>query len=177
MGARDLSIISTPPPNRYPVETEIGSFNEELIRDGIAYELSRGGQAYFVHSRVANIRDVAGMINRLVPDARVGLIGHGQMDGEQLERVMTDFIEGAYDVLVATTIIESGIDISNANTIFINEAHTFGLNGDLHQLRGRVGRSNKRAFCACWRHRSTPCRPSRGSASKPWSSSASSAVA
>ena len=145
MGARDLSIISTPPPNRYPVETEIGSFNEALIRDAIAYELSRGGQAYFVHNRVANIRDVAGMINRLVPDARVG-IGHGQMDGEQLERVMTDFIEGAYDVLVATTIIESGIDISNANTILINEAHTFGLS-DLHQLRGRVGRSNKRAFC------------------------------
>lgn len=145
MGARDLSIINTPPPNRYPVETEIGSFNEELIRDALAYEISRGGQAYFVHNRVGNIREVAGMINRLVPDARVG-IGHGQMDGEQLERVMSDFIDGTYDVLVATTIIESGIDISNANTILINEAHTFGLS-DLHQLRGRVGRSNKRAFC------------------------------
>ncbi|MDP4952476.1 MAG: helicase-related protein, partial [Flavobacteriales bacterium] len=145
MGARDLSIISTPPPNRYPVETEIRPFNEEVIRDAISYEISRGGQAYFVHNKVGNIKEVAGMISRLVPDCRVG-IGHGQMSGEKLEEVMSDFISGAFDVLVATTIIESGIDISNANTIIINNAQNFGLS-DLHQLRGRVGRSNKRAFC------------------------------
>jgi transcription-repair coupling factor (superfamily II helicase) len=145
MGARDLSIISTPPPNRYPVETEIRPFNEEVIRDAISYEISRGGQAYFVHNKVGNIKEVAGMISRLVPDCRVG-IGHGQMTGEKLEEVMSDFIDGAFDVLVATTIIESGIDISNANTIIINNAQNFGLS-DLHQLRGRVGRSNKRAFC------------------------------
>jgi transcription-repair coupling factor (superfamily II helicase) len=145
MGARDLSIINTPPPNRYPVETELRPFNEEVIRDAVSYEISRGGQVYFVHNRIGNIKEVAGMIQRLVPDARVG-IGHGQLNGEQLEQVMSDFIEGIYDVLVATTIIESGIDISNANTMIINDAHNFGLS-DLHQLRGRVGRSNKRAFC------------------------------
>ncbi|MEO0404443.1 MAG: TRCF domain-containing protein, partial [Bacteroidota bacterium] len=145
MGARDLSIISTPPPNRYPVETEIRTFNEELIRDAVSYEISRGGQIYFVHNKIGNIKEVAGMISRLVPDARVG-IGHGQMDGEKLEQVMRDFIDGTFDVLVATTIIESGIDISNANTMIINNAHNHGLS-DLHQLRGRVGRSNKRAFC------------------------------
>ena len=145
MGARDLSIIRTPPPNRHPVDTVITGFNEEVIRDAISYELSRGGQAYFVHNRVGNIQEVAGMIQRLVPDARVG-IGHGQMDGKDLEDVMARFIDGAFDVLVATTIIESGIDISNANTMLINEAHKFGLS-DLHQLRGRVGRSNRKAFC------------------------------
>ncbi|MFZ6053182.1 transcription-repair coupling factor [Halocola ammonii] len=145
MGARDLSVISTPPPNRYPVHTELATFNEETIRDAVSYEISRGGQVYFVHNRVGNIKEVAGMIQRLVPDARVG-IGHGQMDGDQLEDVMTKFIDGVYDVLVATTIIESGIDISNANTMIINEAQNFGLS-DLHQLRGRVGRSNKKAFC------------------------------
>ena len=145
MGARDLSTIATPPPNRQPVETAISPFSEEVIRDAISYEVSRGGQVYFVNNRVKNIQEVAGMITRLVPEARVG-IGHGQMDGKKLEDVMARFIEGSFDVLVATTIIESGIDISNANTIIINDAHQFGLS-DLHQLRGRVGRSNKKAFC------------------------------
>lgn len=145
MGARDLSIIRTPPPNRHPIETIITSFNEEIIRDAISYEVSRGGQVYFVHNRVQNIKEVAGIIQRLCPDVRIG-IGHGQMDGKQLENVMARFIEGGDDVLVATTIIESGIDISNANTILINDAHKFGLS-DLHQLRGRVGRSNRKAFC------------------------------
>lgn len=145
MGARDLSTIATPPPNRQPVETTLSPFNEEVVRDAVSYEISRGGQVYFVNNRVKNIQEVAGMIQRLVPDARVG-IGHGQMDGKQLEDVMAKFIEGAFDVLVATTIIESGIDISNANTMIINDAHHFGLS-DLHQLRGRVGRSNKKAFC------------------------------
>ncbi len=145
MGARDLSIINTPPPNRFPVQTELYSFNEEIIRDAVSYEISRGGQVFFVHNKIQNIQEVAGMIKRLVPDARV-VIGHGQMDGTKLEQVMTDFIEGVFDVLVATTIIESGIDIPNANTIIINNAHEFGLS-DLHQLRGRVGRSNKKAFC------------------------------
>lgn len=145
MGARDLSIINTPPPNRYPVETVLSSFNETVIRDAVVYEVQRGGQVYFIHNRVANIKEVAGMIQRLVPDVRVG-IGHGQMTGEQLEDVMTNFMDGTYDVLVATTIVESGIDIPNANTMIINEAQNFGLS-DLHQLRGRVGRSNKKAFC------------------------------
>lgn len=145
MGARDLSIINTPPPNRQPVLTEVIQFNEEIIRDAIAYEVSRGGQVYFVHNRLANIRELAGMISRLCPGVRVA-IGHGQMDGKHLEKIMMDFINGEYDVLLATTIIESGIDISNANTILINDAHNFGLS-DLHQLRGRVGRSNKKGFC------------------------------
>jgi transcription-repair coupling factor (superfamily II helicase) len=145
MGARDLSIINTPPPNRQPVLTEIISFQEETIRDAIAYEVSRGGQVFFVNNRLSNIREIAGMISRLCPGVRVG-IGHGQMDGKQLEKIMMDFINGSYDVLLATTIIESGIDISNANTIIINDAHKFGLS-DLHQLRGRVGRSNKKGFC------------------------------
>jgi transcription-repair coupling factor (superfamily II helicase) len=145
MGARDLSIINTPPPNRQPVLTEIISFDEEIIRDAIAYEVTRGGQVFFVNNRLSNIREIAGMIQRLCPGVRVG-IGHGQMEGPQLEKVMMDFIEGRYDVLLATTIIESGIDISNANTIIINDANKFGLS-DLHQLRGRVGRSNKKGFC------------------------------
>jgi transcription-repair coupling factor (superfamily II helicase) len=145
MGARDLSIINTPPPNRQPVLTEIISFDEEVIRDAIAYEVTRGGQVFFVNNRLSNIREIAGMIQRLCPGVRVG-IGHGQMEGPQLEKVMLDFIEGRYDVLLATTIIESGIDISNANTIIINGADKFGLS-DLHQLRGRVGRSNKKGFC------------------------------
>lgn len=145
MGARDLSIINTPPPNRQPVLTEIIRFNEEAIRDAIAYEVSRGGQVYFVNNRLSNIKELAGMISRLCPGVRVA-IGHGQMDGKQLEQIMMDFINGEYDVLLATTIIESGIDISNANTIIINDAHNFGLS-DLHQLRGRVGRSNKKGFC------------------------------
>jgi transcription-repair coupling factor (superfamily II helicase) len=145
MGARDLSVISTPPPNRYPVQTELHAFDEELIRDAVSYELKRGGQVFFVHNKVQNILDIAGIIQRLVPDARIA-IGHGQMDGDKLEDVMLGFMEGEYDVLVATTIIESGLDISNANTIIINDAQNFGLS-DLHQMRGRVGRSNKKAFC------------------------------
>lgn len=145
MGARDLSIINTPPPNRQPVLTEIIQFNEETIRDAVAYEVGRGGQVFFVHNRLANIKEVAGMLQRLCPGIRVA-IGHGQMDGKDLERIMMGFINHEYDVLLATTIIESGIDISNANTIIINNAHNFGLS-DLHQLRGRVGRSNKKGFC------------------------------
>jgi transcription-repair coupling factor (superfamily II helicase) len=145
MGARDLSVISTPPPNRYPVQTELISFSEEAIRDAISYELSRGGQVYFVHNKVQSIQEVAGIIQRLVPEARV-CVGHGQMEGDKLEDVMLSFIEGEFDVLVATTIIESGLDISNANTIIINDSQNFGLS-DLHQMRGRVGRSNKKAFC------------------------------
>lgn len=145
MGARDLSVISTPPPNRYPVQTELISFSEEAIRDAISYELSRGGQVYFVHNKVQNIQEVAGILQRLVPEARVA-VGHGQMDGDKMEDVLLGFIEGEYDILVATTIIESGLDISNANTIIINDSQNFGLS-DLHQMRGRVGRSNKKAFC------------------------------
>ncbi|MDX1651189.1 MAG: transcription-repair coupling factor [Brumimicrobium sp.] len=145
MGARDLSIINTPPPNRQPVLTEVIEFNEEIIRDAISYEVSRGGQVYFVHNRLENIQEVAGMIQRLCPGIRVA-VGHGQMDGKKLEKIMMDFIEHESDVLLATTIIESGIDISNANTIIINNANNFGLS-DLHQLRGRVGRSTKKGFC------------------------------
>ncbi|HIP35380.1 MAG TPA: transcription-repair coupling factor [Crocinitomix sp.] len=145
MGARDLSIINTPPPNRQPIETEVISLNEEIIRDAITYEVQRGGQVFFIHNRVQNIHEVAGMIQRLCPGIRIG-VGHGQMDGKKLEKVMMEFINGNYDVLVATTIIESGIDVSNANTIIINQAQNFGLS-DLHQMRGRVGRSNKKAFC------------------------------
>jgi transcription-repair coupling factor (superfamily II helicase) len=145
MGARDLSIINTPPPNRYPIQTEVHTFNEDLIRDAIRYEISRGGQVYFVHNRVQNIIDVARIMERLVPAARIA-VGHGQMKGPALEKTMVDFIEGYYDVLVATTIIESGLDIPNVNTIIINDAQNYGLS-DLHQLRGRVGRSNKKAFC------------------------------
>jgi transcription-repair coupling factor (superfamily II helicase) len=145
MGARDLSIINTPPPNRQSVDTEVITFNEEAIRDAVSYEVQRGGQVFFVHNRVQNIHEVAGMIQRLCPGVRVA-VGHGQMDGKKLEELMTDFIDNEYDVLVATTIIESGIDVSNANTIIINNAQNFGLS-DLHQMRGRVGRSNKKAFC------------------------------
>ncbi|MGK0385101.1 MAG: transcription-repair coupling factor (superfamily II helicase), partial [Bacteroidia bacterium] len=145
MGARDLSVINTPPPNRHPVITELHTFSEELIRDAVQYEVSRGGQVFFVNNRVQNIKEVAGMISRLCPDVRV-CVGHGQMEPAMLEDTMMRFIEGEYDVLVATTIIESGLDISNANTIIINNANNFGLS-DLHQMRGRVGRSNKKAFC------------------------------
>lgn len=145
MGARDLSVIATPPPNRQPVTTEIHTFREEVIRDAIAYELRRGGQVFFVHNRVGEIDSIANLILRLVPDARVAA-AHGQMDGQKLENIMVKFIEGEYDVLVSTNIIESGLDIPNANTIIINRAHMFGLS-DLHQMRGRVGRSNKKAFC------------------------------
>lgn len=145
MAARDLSVITTPPPNRYPIETQVVRFNEELIRDAISYEIQRGGQVFFINNRIENIKEVAGMIQRLVPGAKVG-IGHGQMDGKKLEELMLAFMEGEFDVLVATTIIESGLDVPNANTIFINNANNFGLS-DLHQMRGRVGRSNKKAFC------------------------------
>ena len=145
MGARDLSVINTPPPNRYPIQTELRVFSEEVIRDSILYELSRGGQVFFVHNRVQNIQDVAAVIRKIVPHARIA-VGHGQMDGAELEETMLRFIDGHYDVLLSTTIIESGLDIPNANTIIINDAHHFGLS-DLHQLRGRVGRSNVKAFC------------------------------
>lgn len=145
MGARDLSIISTPPPNRQPVTTELHTFNEEIMRDAISFELRRGGQVFFVHNRVKDIEEIGSIIMRLVPDSRVG-IAHGQMEGSVLEKSMMKFIEGEYDVLVSTNIIESGLDIPNANTIIINSAHMFGLS-DLHQMRGRVGRSNKKAFC------------------------------
>lgn len=145
MAARDLSVITTPPPNRYPIETQVVGFNEEIIRDAISYEIQRGGQVYFINNRIENIKEVGGMIQRLVPGAKVG-IGHGQMDGKKLEELLLDFMDGQFDVLVATTIIESGLDVPNANTIFINNANNFGLS-DLHQMRGRVGRSNKKAFC------------------------------
>ena len=145
MAARDLSVITTPPPNRYPIETQVFRFNEEVIRDAISYEIQRGGQVFFINNRIENIKEIAGMIQRLVPGAKVG-IGHGQMEGKKLEELMLAFMEGEFDVLVATTIIESGLDVPNANTIFINNANNFGLS-DLHQMRGRVGRSNKKAFC------------------------------
>jgi transcription-repair coupling factor (superfamily II helicase) len=145
MGARDLSVIATPPPNRQPVTTELHTLNETLIRDAVSFELKRGGQVFFVHNRISDIEQVGNIILRLVPDARVG-IAHGQMDGATLEKRMVKFIEGEFDVLVSTNIIESGLDIPNANTIIINHAHMFGLS-DLHQMRGRVGRSNRKAFC------------------------------
>jgi len=145
MGARDMSIINTPPPNRYPILTELRTFNGEMIRDAINYEVDRGGQVFFVHNRVQNIEEVADMIRKFCPDVTIA-IGHGQMVGNKLEKVMLDFIDGKYDILLATTIIESGLDIPNVNTIIINEAQNFGLS-DLHQLRGRVGRANRKAFC------------------------------
>ncbi len=145
MAARDLSVITTPPPNRYPIESHVVRFSEETIRDAVIYEIQRGGQVFFIHNRIENIKEVAGMIQRLVPDAKIG-IGHGQLDGKKLEQLMLDFMNGEFDVLVSTTIVESGLDVSNANTIFINNANNFGLS-DLHQMRGRVGRSNKKAFC------------------------------
>jgi transcription-repair coupling factor (superfamily II helicase) len=145
MGARDLSIIATPPPNRQPVATSIHTFNPTVIKDAIDYELQRGGQVFFVHNRVGDIEEVGNMIHKLVPDCRIG-VAHGQMEGMRLERCMLRFMRGEYDVLVATSIIESGLDIPNTNTIIINNSHLFGLS-DLHQMRGRVGRSDKKAFC------------------------------
>lgn len=145
MGARDLSIINTPPPNRYPVQTEVHVFNEKLIRDAIDYEMQRGGQIFFVHNRVQNLEKFSEIIRHLCPKART-LVAHGQLDGAKLEKSMLDFIEGQFDVLICTTIVESGLDIPNANTMIINDAQNYGLS-DLHQLRGRVGRSNKKAFC------------------------------
>ena len=145
MGARDLSIIRTPPPNRHPIITESYRFNESIIKEGIEYEISRGGQVFFIHNRVEHIEEIQKILKRILPMVRTVIV-HGQMEGKKLEAAMLDFINGEYDVLIATTIIESGLDIPNANTIFINNAHQFGLS-DLHQLRGRVGRSNKKAFC------------------------------
>ncbi len=145
MAARDLSVISTPPPNRHPIDTQVIRLNEEIIRDAIHYEISRGGQVFFIHNRIENIKEVAGMIQRLVPDAKIAT-GHGQMEGKKLEQLMLAFMNNEFDVLVSTTIVESGLDVPNANTIFINNANNFGIS-DLHQMRGRVGRSNKKAFC------------------------------
>ena len=145
MGARDLSIINTPPPNRMPIVTELYGFNDEIIKEGIDYEISRNGQVFFIHNRVENITNIQASIQRICPNVRSAIV-HGRMEGKVVENVMFDFIQGDYDVLIATTIIESGLDIPNANTIFINDAHHFGLS-ELHQLRGRVGRSNKKAFC------------------------------
>jgi transcription-repair coupling factor (superfamily II helicase) len=145
MAARDLSVITTAPPNRYPIESHVIRLSETIIRDAISYEIQRAGQVFFIHNRIENIREVAGMIQRLVPDAKIA-IGHGQLEGKKLEQLMLNFMEGAFDVLVSTTIVESGLDVPNANTIFINNANNFGLS-DLHQMRGRVGRSNKKAFC------------------------------
>lgn len=145
MAARDLSVIKTPPPNRQPVDTQVIGFSEEILRDAISYEIQRDGQVYFINNRIENLKDIAGLIQRLVPDARV-ITGHGQMDGKELEARILDFMDGKYDVLVSTTIVESGVDVPNANTIFINDAQKFGM-ADLHQMRGRVGRSNRKAFC------------------------------
>ena len=146
MGARDMSIMRTPPPNRYPIQTEIATFSSEVIADAINFEMSRGGQVFFVNDRIAGLAPIAEMIHKYVPDCRVG-IGHGQMSPEELEKIVMGFMNYDYDVLLSTTIVENGIDISNANTIIINDAHRFGLS-DLHQMRGRVGRSNRKAFCS-----------------------------
>ena len=145
MGARDLSVINTPPANRQPIVTEVSRFDREIIRDAVVRELDRGGQVYFVNNRIQNIYEVSSLLQSLIPQARI-CVGHGQMKGEELEKIMVSFINGEYDVLVATSIVENGIDIPNANTIIINDAQNYGLS-DLHQLRGRVGRSNKRAYC------------------------------
>lgn len=145
MGARDMSIMRTPPPNRYPIQTEIATFSSEVIADAINFEMSRGGQVFFVNDRIAGLAPIAEMIHKYVPDCRVG-IGHGQMSPEELEKIVMGFMNYDYDVLLSTTIVENGTDISNANTIIINDAHRFGLS-DLHQMRGRVGRSNRKAFC------------------------------
>ena len=145
MSARDLSIINTPPQNRFPIESNVISFKEEIIKEAINFEIQRGGQVFFVHNRIENIQDIAGLISRLVPNADIAIV-HGRIEGKKLEKTMLDFINGKFDVLISTTIIESGLDVPNANTIFINNAQNFGLS-DLHQMRGRVGRSNKKAFC------------------------------
>src|SRR5687767_3214088 len=145
MGARDLSIINTPPPNRQPIQTEVQVFNQDAIREAMYYETERGGQVFFIHNRVQGLGEMAGLIQGLCPDLAVGF-AHGQLEGHELEERIMDFIEKKYDVLVCTNIVESGVDISNVNTIIINNAHHFGLS-DLHQLRGRVGRSNRKAFC------------------------------
>jgi transcription-repair coupling factor (superfamily II helicase) len=145
MSARDLSVMTTPPPNRQPVDTYLMGFNEERLRDSISYEISRGGQVYVINNRIQNLSEVAGMLQRLVPDARIAT-GHGQMNGYEMEELIIGFMEARFDVLVSTTIVENGLDVPNANTIIILDAHMFGLS-DLHQMRGRVGRSNRKAFC------------------------------
>jgi len=145
MGARDLSIINTAPANRQPIHTEVQVFHEDIIRESIYYETERGGQVFFIHNRVQGLAEMCEMIQKLCPDISIGY-AHGQLEGHQLEEKILDFIERRYDVLVCTNIVESGVDIPNVNTIIINNAHQFGLS-DLHQLRGRVGRSNKKAFC------------------------------
>jgi len=145
MGARDLSNISTPPPNRYPIHTEVHRFGEEIIREAINFEMSRNGQVFFVNNRISGLKEIEDLIRREVPDARIA-IGHGQMEPAILEEIITGFVNYEYDVLLATSIVENGIDIPNANTIIVSNAHNFGLS-DLHQLRGRVGRSNRKAFC------------------------------
>ncbi len=145
MGARDLSILNTPPSNRQPIITEVHTFSEDAMRNAISYEIERGGQVFIINNRIAHLYDLERVVNKILPDVKT-VVAHGQMDGTQLESIMLDFIAGDYDVLLATTIIESGLDIPNANTMIINNAHQFGLS-ELHQLRGRVGRSNKKAFC------------------------------
>ncbi|MEA3444843.1 MAG: TRCF domain-containing protein, partial [Bacteroidota bacterium] len=145
MGARDLSIIKTPPPNRYPIVTELCDFRPDTIREAINYEIERNGQVFIIHNRIQNINDIEALINKICPKVKT-IVGHGQMEGKKLENIMLGFIEGDYDVLISTTIVENGLDIPNANTIIINNAQNFGLS-ELHQLRGRVGRSNKKAFC------------------------------
>ncbi|BAV94275.1 transcription-repair coupling factor [Ichthyobacterium seriolicida] len=145
MGARDLSTLNTPPPNRQPIETQVITFDEQIIGDAISYEISRGGQVFFIHNRISDIKGIKSTIQNIVPEAKIG-IGHGQMDGKQLEELILSFMRGEFDILISTTIIENGLDIPNANTLIVNNANNFGLS-DLHQMRGRVGRSNKKAFC------------------------------
>jgi transcription-repair coupling factor (superfamily II helicase) len=145
MGARDLSIINTPPPNRQPIQTEVHVFNDDYIREAIYFETGRGGQVFFIHNRIQGLAEMAALIQSLCPDLSIGY-AHGQLEGHELEERIMDFIERRYDVLICTNIVESGVDIPNVNTIIVNNAHQFGLS-DLHQLRGRVGRSNKKAFC------------------------------
>ena len=145
MAARDLSIISTPPSNRVPIESEVIRFNAKSIQDAIRFEMQRGGQVFFVHNKIDNINEFGNWLENLIPDAKIK-IAHSKIDGKNLEKIMLEFIENKFDILLSTTIIESGLDVPNANTIFINNAHHFGLS-DLHQMRGRVGRSNKKAFC------------------------------
>ena len=145
MSARDLSIINTPPPNRFPIESNVISFKEEVIFKAINFEIQRGGQVFFIHNRIDNINDINSFLSRIVPNAEIAVV-HGKVEGKKLEKTMLDFIEGKFDILLSTIIIESGLDVPNANTIFINNSQNFGLS-DLHQMRGRVGRSNKKAFC------------------------------
>lgn len=175
MGARDLSVIQTPPPNRYPIQTEVHTFNEEIIADAVNFEMSRNGQVFFVNNRISNLFELKAMIERHIPDCRV-CIGHGQMEPAELEKIIFDFVNYDYDVLLATTIIESGIDIPNANTIIINQAQNFGLS-DLHQMRGRVGRSNKKLSVTCWHRLCPPLLPKQNDACKPSRTSPTWAVA